>query len=254
MAEKVVIGDAILYRGDCLEIMPTLPKVDAVITDPPYGISLIPPRGLTEAIANDGRSDAQAIWAAFVPLALERSKDDSAHLFWSGWSEVWTKQVLERHATVKSCVVWAKNMWGIGYYTRPQHEMAWYVHKGRPPLPAEADSDLWQCQKVQAPIHSCEKPVALLARSIRLCDHSGSGTVLDPFMGSGTTGVACAQLGRKFIGIEIEPKYFDIACKRIEDAQRQAPLIPHETPKQVQESLLDDYERVERAERQQAQS
>ena len=63
-------------------------------------------------------------------------------------------------------------------------------------------------------------------------------TILDPFMGSGTTGVACVQLGRKFTGIERERKYFDIACERISRAQAQGQLIPHEAPKQTQEALI----------------
>ena len=65
-----------------------------------------------------------------------------------------------------------------------------------------------------------------------------SGVVLDPFMGSGTTGVACVQSGRKFIGIEIEPKYFDIACRRIEAATKQGSLIPQERPSHEQISIL----------------
>ena len=65
------------------------------------------------------------------------------------------------------------------------------------------------------------------------------GTVLDPFMGSGTTGVACAKLGRKFIGIELEPKYFDVACKRIDDAYKQPRLFAEPAPKPVQANLLD---------------
>ena len=222
---KEIIGDATLYLGDCLEIIPTLGKVDAVITDPPYGISLVPQRGLTDAIANDGRAEARRVWESFVPMALSLAKENTAHLFWTGWSEVWTKEVLDKHAKVKSCVVWGKNMWGIGYYTRPQHEMAWYVHKGSPPVLDRPDSDLWLVPKVQAPIHSCEKPVLLLERAVRLCETGGSGTVLDPFMGSGTTGVACANLGRKFIGIEIEERYFDIACERIEAAYAQGRLF-----------------------------
>ncbi len=219
------IGDATLYLGDCLEILPTLDKVDAVVTDPPYGISLVPQRGKTESIANDGRDEATALWGSVVPMLNELCKEDTAHLFWTRWSETWTKELLAGTYKVKSCVVWGKNNFGIGYYTRPQHEFAWYCHKGKPPVKENPVSDLWLVPKIQAPIHSCEKPVGLLERAISLCTYEQGAVVLDPFMGSGSCGIAAANLGRKFIGIEIEPKYFDIACERITAAYAQGRLF-----------------------------
>jgi site-specific DNA-methyltransferase (adenine-specific) len=216
---KEVLAEGIeLYCGDCREVLPLISEIDAVVTDPPYGISLAPQRGLTEAIQGDGREEAKELWRFLASESVRLAKADTGHLFWTGWSETWTKEVLAEHFTVKSCVVWAKNMFGIGYYTRPQHEFAWYCHKGKPPVPAEAFSDLWSVPKVQAPIHSCEKPVALMKAAIRLCDTRGGGTVLDPFMGVGSTGVAAISLGRKFIGCEIEQKHFDVAVKRISAA------------------------------------
>jgi len=225
VGEPVIIGDATLYHGDCLEILPTLPKVDAVVTDPPYGIELQPQRGRTAPIQGDSKVEARKLWAAVAEWIASVADDGTAHLFFTGWSEVWTKEILEKYLTVKACIVWGKNVWGIGYYTRPQHEMAWYCHKGKPPVPDRAESDLWLEERVQAPIHSCEKPVRLLERAIGLTEHTGAGTVLDPFMGSGTTGVACANLGRKFIGIEIEERYFQIACERIAAAYAQGRLF-----------------------------
>jgi site-specific DNA-methyltransferase (adenine-specific) len=221
---KEVIGDCTLYLGDCREILPLLPAVDSVITDPPYGIDLQPQRGLTKAIAGDGQSEAKALWAEVARLAYGLAKADTAHLFWTGWSETWTKDALAAHFKVKSCVVWGKNVWGIGYYTRPQHEFAWYCHKGQPPVLSEPDSDLWMVPRIQAPEHSCEKPVALLQRAVRLCTKP-NGLVLDPFMGIGATGVACAKMGRKFIGIELDPGYFDTTCRRIEAAYKQPDMF-----------------------------
>lgn len=222
------IGDATLYLGDCRDILPTLSPVNAVITDPPYGIALKPQRGLTEAIQGDGNAEARELWAAVVPLLYALARPDTAHLFWTGWSEVWTKEVLETQFRVKSCVVWGKNMWGIGYYTRPQHEMAWYCHKGKPPVLKSPDSDLWLVPKVQAPEHSCEKPTQLLERAVRLCSPALSDVVLDPFMGSGSTGVAATNLGRKFIGIEVDEKHFELSCERIANAVRQPRLFADE--------------------------
>lgn len=229
-----------LYCGDMREVVKDLPQVDSVITDPPYGISLQPQRGLTEAIQGDGREEAKNLWASLANATLRLAKPDSAHLFWTRWSETWTKEALAEHLTVKSCIVWAKNMFGIGYYTRPQHEFAWYCHKGKPPVPKEAMSDLWQVPKVQAPIHSCEKPEALMRAAVRLCDHTGEGLILDPFMGVGSTGCAAISLGRRFIGIEIDPVHFDTACRRIEIATRVGAtqdLFTEVAPKPTQEAF-----------------
>jgi len=239
MAKIETLAEGVtLYLGDCREILPTLGKVDAVVTDPPYGISLKPQRELTDSIQGDGRDEAKALWAFLAEQTARLAKPDTGHLFWTGWSEVWTKETLAEHLTVKSCIVWAKNMWGIGYYTRPQHEFAWYCHNGSPPKLANAVSDLWEVAKIQTPIHSCEKPSELQQRAIKLCDPNGGGLILDPFMGVGSTGVAAVKLGRKFIGIEIEPKYFDIACKRIQ-AALDAPDMFIEQPKPVKQETFD---------------
>lgn len=232
------IGAATLFCGDAREILPHVPAFDRVVTDPPYGISLAPQRALTKAIANDGREEAQALWRAVVHEIYPRLPNDSAHIFWTGWSETWTKDLLAEWFTVKSCIVCAKNVWGIGYYTRPQHEFAWYCHKGKPPVPAVPDSDLWSVPKVQAPVHSCEKPVELLSRCIRLV---GGSTILDPFMGVGTTGQAALKAGKSFIGIELDPHYFQVACDRIRKAYAQPDFFvdaaPPPQPKQT--SIFD---------------
>lgn len=220
---KEVIGGCTLIQGDCLDALAELSgPVYSLVTDPPYGIDLKPQRGLTKAIAGDGREEAQTLWAAFLLAAMPLLAPNSGHLFWTGWSETWTKELLAQHFTVKSCVVWAKNMWGIGYYTRPQHEFAWYCHLGKPALPENADSDLWQVAKIQAPIHSCEKPVPLLQRSIRL---SGGAAILDPFMGVGPSAVAAQKMGKSYVGIELDPTYFDIACRRVAQAYAQPDML-----------------------------
>jgi site-specific DNA-methyltransferase (adenine-specific)/modification methylase len=86
--------------------------------------------------------------------------------------------------------------------------------------------------------HPTQKPIALMKWCIEQCKNNPQ-TILDPFMGSGTTGVAAVQMGRKFVGIEREPKYFDIACRRIEDAQKQADMFAETTPQtQPEQELL----------------
>lgn len=210
MIEPVIIGDATLYCGDCLEILPTLPKVDAVITDPPYGI-------------NHARARNSQQW---------------------GWRDYgcdgWDKERATR-AQFDAFMVKAKTVivWGGNYFTDylppSQQWLSW--DKGQDNF-SLADFELaWSsqdkaCRRIRYPRslamqdgkeHPTQKPVAVM----RWCvEQAGMPeTTLDPFMGSGTTGVACMQLGRKFIGIEIERKYFDIACERIDNAQRQARMF-----------------------------
>lgn len=203
----------VIYHGDCREILPTLEKVDLVLTDPPYGISLDPPRGKTKAIKGDSRRDAKSLLWFAAPYLFDLVPDNTAHFFFAGWSETWVKDVLSEWFTVKSCIVWRKNMFGIGYHTRPQHEFIWLCHKGEPPAPEKADSDVWEADKVNCPLHSCEKPNNLLLKCLQY--YQSSGTILDPFMGSGTTLRAAKDLGRKCIGIELEEKYCEIAATRL---------------------------------------
>lgn len=209
-----------LHEGDCLEVMKTLPSesVDAVITDPPYGIDLQPQRKKTCAIIGDKNDEARELWAAFIPEAHRIAKGNTSHIFWSAWSEVWVKELLEKHFTVKTCIVWVKNNFGIGYYTRPQHEFAWYCHKGKPPKPDKAISNVWNFKRLNKPIHSCQKPTELIEQCITFCSKQGD-TILDPFAGSGTTGVACENTGRNSILIEREPKYCNIIRERMNALQ-----------------------------------
>ena len=210
-----------LYHGDCLEVMASIPdgSVDSFVSDPPYGMNLKPQRGRTQSILGDGNDEAPDLWAAFLPHAARIAKDDTAHLFFSRWSEAWVKPLLAEHFTVKGCIVWSKTNFGIGYYVRPQWELAYYCHKGKPPKPAKAESDVWVHKRVARPVHSCEKPVGLMERAVRLCAPDG-GVVVDPFMGVGSTGLACVNTGRQFIGIERDDKYFAIASERIANARR----------------------------------
>lgn len=209
-----------LYQGDCLDYLRTLPSesVDAIVTDPPYGMNLQPQRQKTKAIRGDVRREAMSLWWATVPVLHRVAKNDTAHFFFGRWSETWAQEVLSQWFTVKGCVVWRKNQWGIGYYLRPQWELIWYCHKGTPPVPVKADSDVWDAKRESSPVHSCQKPVDLLERAVKYVCPTAA-TVLDPFMGVGTTGVACMRGGYNFIGCEIDPAYFSVAESRIAQAQ-----------------------------------
>lgn len=205
---KEVIGNATLYLGDCLEILPTLPKVDAVITDPPYGIAAIWSKGSERH--GWGKANAEAVtrnqWddkpldKAACDLLLSAADD---HIIWGGnyfplpQSRCW--------------LVWNKPERN---FSLAEAELAWTSKDAVVRVFDGPRSD-------QGREHPTQKPIALM----RWCVAKTKGTVIDPFMGSGTTGAACMELNRRFIGIEIESKYFDIACERIENAQRQERLF-----------------------------
>lgn len=207
---KTIIGNATLYLGDCMDILPTLDKVDAVITDPPYGMSFQSNHRKEKhlKIANDDTADfANAV----IDWALKNAKH-SVYAF-GRWDNIYD------YPKPKSLITWIKNNWSMGdlkHEHARQTEVAFFYAMENHFFPKDRPTDVVEWARTQNEHHPTEKPVGLMAKFIEWTD----GIVFDPFMGSGTTGVAAVQMGRKFIGIEREPKYFEIACKRIEDAQR----------------------------------
>lgn len=218
------IGDATLYLGDCREILPTLGKVDAVVTDPAYGIN-----------AARTRNSQKWGWTDFEV---------------TGWDKERTPPDLVSLAvaSAKHAIVWGGNYftdalppsskwlsWDKGQtdFSLADFELAWCSFDGAARRIEYPRSLALQDGKE----HPTQKPIAVMRWCIEKLP-KGCETILDPFMGSGTTGVACAKLGRKFIGIELEPKYFDIACKRIEAAYKQPDMfIPRPAPAK-QEAML----------------
>ena len=218
--KPVIIGDCQLYLGDCMDILPTLPRVDACITDPPYGLA-------------------------------EKLKGGTWGEQFDGVSKVWDakpwKPTTDFLASAETFIIWGGN-----YFALPPSR-CWLVHDKTLRGMTFADAELaWTNMDKNVRVlsylvprgflgeareHPTQKPLALMRWCIDKCKPDPK-TILDPFMGSGTTGVAAVQLGRKFIGIEREPKYFDIACKRIEQAYAQGQLFEPEKPKKVQESLI----------------
>ncbi len=220
--------------GDCLELMKSLPDgcVDAVITDPPYGIDLAPQRGITKAITGDTDAEAAKLYSYTAHEAARILAPDSTAMFFASWKNChWSKSLLAQYLIVKSCVVWVKNRFGIGYYTRPQHEFIWHCWKGNPPVPQTAISDVVDWEVEQGQVHSCQKPVGLMEHLIEFC---GGEIVFDPFIGSGTTLVAAKKLGRHFLGFEISPEYCEIARDRLARIDAQPSLFE---PKPEQLSL-----------------
>ena len=223
---RVVIGDCTLYEADCLELMPHLGAFDAVVTDPPYGMAFQSShrKESHRKIANDGDC-ALLKWAC----GLRAQHSSYVFLRWDALSEI---------SKPRSLLTWVKNNWSMGdlrHELARQTEVAAFYPGASHDFPAGRPADVVFAPRTGNELHPTQKPVVLMEKIIGWT----RGRVFDPFMGSGTTGVACVKLGRKFTGIELDPDYFDIACKRIEDAYRQPDMfIAPPEPKPVQEALL----------------
>ena len=225
---KVEIGNATLYLGDCSDILPTLDKVDAVITDPPFGMNFQSNFRIEKhlKIANDQSAE---VAIKVISWCLENAKH-SVYAF-GRWDNLY------EYPKPKSLVTWVKNNWSMGdlqHEHARQTEVAFFYALENHFFPKQRPSDVIEWPRTNNDFHPTEKPVGLMCKFIEWT----SGAILDPFMGSGTTGVASIQMGRKFIGIEREPKYFEIACKRIEQAVAQPQLFEPEPPKQTQEAMF----------------
>lgn len=226
MSEVVKIGNATLYCGDCREILPHMPIADAVVTDPPYGISYVSAwrtQGPTQMLAND---DSAPLWS--VPMIADRIAEGGALYLATRYdvSAQWNEAVIAAGLAMKTPIFWDKTNHTSGDLEGDyggQVEIFIFAHKGRHRL-RRRQGNLWHFPRDPAGAHPTPKPVGLLERMIA-CSTDGGAMVIDPFMGSGSTGVACMNLGRKFAGIEIERKYFDIACERINAAQSQGRLF-----------------------------
>ena len=219
MIRTEVIGDATLYLGDCLEILPTLGRVDAVVTDPPYGIGRDGQKRTTGG--NGGRKEyAFKGWDASRPdAAIFAAMLDSADeaVIWGG------NYFADLLPAKGKWLVWDKGQ----RINQSDGELAYTTLDGALRIFTQNRVALL----VEGAQHPTQKPLEIMRWSIlQLPDPR---TILDPFMGSGTTGVAALQLGRKFIGIEIDETYFSIACKRIEEAWKQPRLF--EEPKRKPE-------------------
>lgn len=216
-----------LYLGDCREILPTLGKVEAVVTDQPYGTGWVKGGGKNAGdYAAKGEKPAWDVWntdwiklaqadtyAAFCPSSRLR---DLLNEFGGGALRTYVKSnprpALGGDApSLEPIVVYPKVRFGS-----TQHFVAY-----------NGDNEY----------HPTQKPLPLMAWLIEGVSARGE-TVLDPFMGSGSTGVAAVQLGRKFIGIELEPHYFDIACRRIAEATKQQDLFIEKPKPAKQEAML----------------
>ncbi len=208
-------GRVQLYLGDCLEILPQLPKVDAVVTDPPYGLngsSGTINTSRAKAVYTEAFTDnLDAVRNIFVPAIVLCISMARSVVFTPGTPHAWEYPkpqaigFLDQPASRGLCRWGAVTCQPVLFYgddPRLGKKIGRLTFRGNSKIP---DID-----------HPCPKPLSVTRWMVGRAALGGE-TVLDPFMGSGTTGIACIKLGRKFIGIEIEPKYFEIAKKRIQN-------------------------------------
>ncbi len=208
MTRVEVIGAATLYLGDCRDILPTLGKVDAVVTDPPYGIG---------EHGGACRTRGQPGYAKHENMGWDNERPDpdvfAAMLGASHHQIIWGGNYFADMLPPSMGWLYWKKLMGGDF---ADGELAWTSRR-------KALREFTKCPKGMDKEHPCEKPESLMRWCLDFLPEAQ--TILDPFMGSGTTGVAAVQMGRKFIGIEREERYFQIACKRIEDAQRQGDMF-----------------------------
>lgn len=218
-------GRVTLYRGDCREILPMLGKIDACVTDPPYGIGR---DGQKRTTGGNGGRKAYAFkgWDQSRPgknvFDLIRSTT-TEQVIWGG------NYFADYLPATGKWLVWDKGQ----RINQSDGELAYTSKEGALRIFTKNRVALL----VEGAVHPTQKPIEIMVWSIQQI--GDCQTILDPFMGSGSTGVAAVKLGRRFVGIEIDREFFDIACRRIKEASKQADLfIEPAPPKSVQENLL----------------
>ena len=234
MSRVETIGRATLYLGDCRDILPTLGKVDAVVTDPPYLLESGGNKtGEMRGKFSHGRYDNSGSivpvdigFDDFMPLLAEVLPQGHAYVMVNNRHVQGALNAAERAGfRFHNLLVWDKGTGTPNRWYMKNCEFTLFLFRGEAKYITDCGSrQLIRCPNVINGEHETQKPVPLMEHYVGNSSEHGQ-TILDPFMGSGTTGVAAVQMGRDFIGIEREPKYFDIACKRIEDAQRQSDLF-----------------------------
>ena len=217
---KRIDGDGYtLYQADCLDVLPTFPaaSVDAVITDPPYGVNAVR-NGRCFSTSNAARTNE------YRPIIGDDRPFDPSPWLDYPYVVLWgANHYANRLPARARWLVWDKRD-GVNSNPLADCELAW-TNDTRP---ARLFSHRWmgmiRASERGPRLHPAQKPVALLRWTIQVMEIPGDALVLDPYMGSGSTGVAALALGRRFIGVELDEHYFDVAARRLEAAAAQKRL------------------------------
>lgn len=251
---KEVIGDATLYLGDCLEVLPTLPKVDAVITDPPYSSGAFNETARRQASGqglrsetirrdgwfnNDNMGTAGMVWLMRA-LACEAASvlvDGGSLLVFCDWRMIINLAPAMESSGLRyqNMIVWNKNGAGLGTGFRPQHELIMHFVKGTGQFYALTGTNVITAARVRSDDknHPTEKPIALMSRLIEVTTDLG-GLVVDPFAGSGATLLAAQALGRRYIGGDVNPEYVEIAKRSLAHGWTPQMFAVDDAPRQVE--------------------
>lgn len=227
MIEPVKIGDAELYHADCLEILPTLEGVDCVVADPPYGVELIHKQHKwfkQDGAGYEGKTDTvEEVQLNVMPVISQCILLYGRVIVTPGTRCMFLYPIPTDIGCIFNSSGAGLGSWGfITYHPVLYYGKCPYLAAGKGSRP-----NGWQQPAndyADKNDHPCPKPIGMMQWLVERGSLEGH-TILDPFMGSGTTGVACARLGRKFIGIEIEEKYFQIAVERIDREYAQGKLF-----------------------------
>lgn len=228
------MSDVVLHLGDCLSFMRTLPDgaVDAVITDPPYGVRYSPSQNSAKAwgqktfvgsvvVAGDDKPFNPVPFLAFPVVVMFGANHFADKLPPSSEWVIWDKRDGMQSNDFADCEM---------IYTNGSGVARLYRHRW--------NGALRDSEKAEPRVHPTQKPLELMAWLIQRYTIPGA-TVFDPYMGSGTTGVACVLTGRNFVGCEIDPVHFATAQRRIAEAQLQPPLFPHEPAAQAAQLTME---------------
>lgn len=216
-------GGITIFHGDCREVLPTLTEAscDLLVTDPPYGMAFGGFRGVQQNVAADGARQGIRLVRQSLDEARAAMKADGHFLLfchWESWPDFY--DACSPYFGIKNALIWFKDRGGMGdtemEYAR-DYEVILYGVRGRRPISGKREGAViegFPPVQSQRRVHPTEKPLELLAFLIAKHSPDG-GTVLDPFMGSGTTLRAAKDLGRRAIGIELEERYCEIAAERL---------------------------------------
>jgi len=235
--ESTLVIDPALWLGDCIKLLKNIPdsSVDCIITDPPYGINYQSDHRLLAftPMTNDTKEEAQELLDKALATSSQKLKDGSHVFIFTSWQSIgWMQETIAKYFTLKTPLVWVKNNWNPGDLEgafASRCEIILHAHKGRRHLFGERDDNIKYFNRVpeNTLVHPAEKPVPLFEYLIEKATAPGE-TILDMFMGTGPACQAAKNKGRKYIGIEIEKKYFDIATMRL------ANLLPSFEPESDQ--------------------